>query len=93
MADGKVVIIVENGPQSYARGHMPTAIDFSGAKKKSHQEFSPKIKTSSLSLIRGGPGCRAFKRGADAPAKFGLTNTGYLPSGISGWERSGSAIS
>ena len=33
MADGKVVIIVENGPQSYARGHMPTAIDFSGAKK------------------------------------------------------------
>jgi len=38
MADGKVVIIVENGPQSYARGHMPTAIDFSSAKK-----ISPRI--------------------------------------------------
>ena len=33
MADGKVVIIDENGPQSYAHGHITTAIDFSSAKK------------------------------------------------------------
>jgi hypothetical protein len=52
MAKGKVVIIDENGPQSYARGHIPTAIDFSSA-KKILPRFSPKIIKTSSFLIAG----------------------------------------
>lgn len=50
MASETVVIIDLNGPLSFACGHIPTAIDLSIAKKIS-PGFSPKIKTSSLSLI------------------------------------------
>ena len=92
MADGKVVIIDVNGPQSYARGHIPTAIDFSSA-KKNLTKILPKDKKTLIVSYCGGPGCRAFKRGADAVAKLGFTNIKYLPAGISGWKRSGAAIS
>ena len=92
MTGGTVVIIDVNGPKSYARGHIPTAIDFSSA-NNNLSKFLPKDKNTLIVSYCGGPGCRAFKRGADAAAKLGFTNIRYLPGGISGWKRSGAAIS
>ena len=92
MAGGTVVIIDVNGPKSYALGHIPTAIDFSSA-KNNLTKFLPKDKNTLIVSYCGGPGCRAFKRGADAAAELGFTNIKYLPGGISGWKRSGAAIS
>ena len=40
----------------------------------------------------GGPGCGAYKRGADAAAKLGYKNIKHLSAGISGWKKAGADI-
>ena len=74
---GKVAVIDVNGAKSFARGHIPTAIDFS-ANAKSLAKVLPKDKGTLVVSYCGGPGCRAYKRGADAAAKLGYKNIKHL---------------
>ena len=88
---GNVAVIDVNGAKSFARGHIPSAIDFS-SQSKNLASVLPKNKDTLIVSYCGGPGCRAYKRGADAAAKLGYKNIKHLSAGISGWKRSGADI-
>ena len=89
--EGKVAVIDVNGQKSFSRGHIPTAIDFSSQGKKL-SNLLPKDKNTLVVSYCGGPGCRAYKRGADAAAKLGYKNVKHLSAGISGWKRAGAEV-
>lgn len=88
---GNVAVIDVNGAKSFAKGHIPSAIDFS-SQSKNLASLLPKNKNTLIVSYCGGPGCRAYKRGADAAAKLGYKNIKHLSAGISGWKRSGADI-
>ena len=88
---GKVAVIDVNGAKSFARGHIPTAIDFSSSGKEL-AKLLPKDKSTLVVSYCGGPGCRAYKRGADAAAKLGYKNVKHLSAGISGWKKAGADV-
>jgi rhodanese-related sulfurtransferase len=88
---GKVAIIDVNGAGSYSKAHIPTAIHFSSAGKKLSKSL-PKDKNTLVVSYCGGPGCRAYKRGADAAAKLGYKNIKHLSAGISGWKKAGAVV-
>ena len=88
---GEVAVIDVNGAGSYKKGQIPTAIHFSsvgGGLAKS----LPKDKNTLIVSYCGGPGCSAYKRGADAASKLGYKNVKHLSAGISGWKRAGAEI-
>ena len=89
--DGKVTVIDVNGAKSFKRGHIPTAIDFS-SQGKNLGKLLPKDKEQLVVAYCGGPGCGAYKRGADAAAKLGFKNVKHLSAGISGWKKSGASV-
>ena len=89
--EGKVAVIDVNGQKSFSRGHIPTAIDFSSQGKKL-SSLLPKDKNTLVVSYCGGPGCRAYKRSADAAAKLGYKNVKHLSAGISGWKRAGAEV-
>lgn len=88
---GKVAIIDVNGEGSYNKAHIPTAIHFSSVGKKLSKSL-PKDKDTLVVSYCGGPGCRAYKRGADAAAKLGYKNIKHLSAGISGWKKAGADV-
>ena len=88
---GKVAVIDVNGQKSFSRGHIPTAIDFS-SQGKSLSKLLPTDKNTLIVSYCGGPGCRAYKRGADAAAKLGYKNIKHLSAGISGWKKAGAEV-
>mgnify|MGYP000143620093 CR=1 FL=1 len=88
---GNVAIIDVNGGRTYENGHIPSAIHFSSVGKKLSKSL-PKDKNTLIVSYCGGPGCRAYKRGADAAAKLGYKNIKHLSAGISGWKKAGAEI-
>lgn len=88
---GAVAIIDVNGANTYNKGHIPTAIHFSSVGKKLAKSL-PKNKDTLIVSYCGGPGCRAYKRGADAAAKLGYKNVKHLSAGISGWKKAGADV-
>ena len=89
---GKVGVIDVNGAKSFERGHIPSAIEFSSS-KNNLAKLLPKDKNALIVSYCGGPGCRAYKRGADAAAKLGYKNIKHLSAGISGWKKAGAEVS
>jgi rhodanese-related sulfurtransferase len=91
LKEGKVALIDVNGPKSFSRGHIPTAINFSTDSNKL-SKLLPKDKNTLIVSYCGGPGCRAYKKGAEAAAKLGYKNIRHLSAGISGWRKSGAKV-
>ena len=89
--DGKVAVIDVNGQTSYKKGHIPTAISFA-SNGKDLAKHLPKDKNTLVVAYCGGPGCRAYQRGAKAAAKLGYKNVKHLSAGISGWKKSGAEV-
>ena len=89
--DGKVAVIDVNGATTYKKGHIPTAISFA-SNGKDLAKHLPKDKNTLVVAYCGGPGCRAYQRGAKAAAKLGYKNVKHLSAGISGWTRSGAEV-
>ncbi len=87
----KVAIIDVNGPNSYKKGHIPGAIDFSSAQKDLGQ-LLPKKKNTLVVAYCGGPQCKAYLRGAKAASKLGYSNVRHLSAGISGWKEAGQKV-
>lgn len=86
----KVTVIDVNGSASYAKGHVPTAIDYATASK----EFASKLPADKNALIVaycGGPSCNAYQKAAKAAKELGYTNVKHLSAGISGWLQAGEA--
>ena len=89
--DGKVAVITPMGATTYKKGHIPTAISFA-SNGKDLAKHLPKDKNTLVVAYCGGPGCRAYQRGAKAAAKLGYKNVKHLSAGISGWKRSGAEV-
>ena len=86
----KVAVIDVNGPKSFAKGHIPGAIEFS--KQKKTAKLVAQKKDTLVVAYCGGPSCRAYLRGAKAAAELGYTNVRHLSAGISGWKKAGQKV-
>jgi rhodanese-related sulfurtransferase len=84
----KVTVIDVNGSSSYAKGHVPSAIDFS-AEKDALASKLPADKGALVVAYCGGPTCSAYKKAANAAKELGYTNVKHLSAGISGWLQAG----
>ena len=87
IAAKKVTVIDVNGSKSYAKGHIPGAIDFGATKELA--KVLPKDKKSLVVAYCGGPSCKAYQKAASAAEKLGYTNVKHLSAGISGWLQAG----
>ena len=81
----KVIVLDVNGSKSYAKGHVPTAIDFASAGKNLETVLKGKDKETLVVAYCGGPSCGAYKKGAAQAKALGFKNVKHLSAGISGW--------
>jgi len=88
IAAKQVTVIDVNGADSFKKGHIPGAIDFS-AKKAELAAVLPKDKDALIVAYCGGPKCNAYKQAATAAEKLGYKNVKHLSAGISGWNQAG----
>ncbi len=91
IADKKVVLLDVNGSESFAKGHIPGAIDYAVAKDKLADKL-PSDKGALIVAYCGGPQCAAYKQAAAAAVALGYTNVKHLKEGISGWTDSGAKV-
>ena len=83
-----VVLLDANGTESWQKGHIPGAIDFS-SKETKLASVLPKDKNALIVAYCAGPKCGAYQAAAKAAAKLGYTNIKHLSAGISGWKDAG----
>lgn len=88
MAESKVTLLDANGTETWQKGHIPGAIDFTAADRKLASVL-PKDKKALVVAYCGGPKCRAYEAAAKAAEKLGYTNVKHLSAGISGWKDAG----
>lgn len=91
IADKKVTVIDVNGSDSYAAGHVPSAVDFA-AQKDSIASTLPADKNALVVAYCGGPQCSAYKAAAKKATELGYTNVKHLSAGISGWKSAGEKL-
>jgi rhodanese-related sulfurtransferase len=88
VASKKAVFIDVNGSESYAKAHVPGALDFD-AIEKDFAKSLPADKSSLIVAYCGGPRCKAYKAAAEAAEKLGYKNVKHMSAGISGWTAAG----
>ena len=88
--EGKVAVIDVNSSGSFKKGHIPTAIHLGSTKDLS--KALPADKKTLIVAYCGGPGCKAYKRGASAAERLGYTNVKHLSAGINGWKKAGADV-
>jgi len=89
IAEKKATVIDVNGSESYAKAHVPTAIDFAAEK-----DLSAKLPSDKAALVIaycGNPNCSAYAKAAKAAKALGYTNVKHMSAGISGWVAAGEA--
>ena len=91
IAEKKVTVLDVNGSDSYAKGHIPTAIDFR-AKKGEIAKALPADKSQLVVAYCGGPTCGAYAAAAKKASELGYTNVKHLSAGISGWKKAGESL-
>ena len=91
IAEKKAVVIDCNGSESYLKGHIPSAIDFS-KHGKDLAAILPKEKDALIVAYCGGPACGAYKSAVKAASELGYTNVKHYPGGLSGWKTDGGAL-
>ncbi len=84
----KAVIIDVNGTESYAKGHVPGALDFDVI-ENNFAKALPADKNTLIIAYCGGPQCKAYQEAAKAAAKLGYKNVRHMSAGISGWNKAG----
>ena len=87
----KATIIDVNGTDSYAKGHVPGALDFD-AIEKDFAKSLPADKTALVIAYCGNPRCSAYQAAAKAAEKLGYKNVKHMSAGISGWNKAGEAV-
>jgi rhodanese-related sulfurtransferase len=88
MATKQVVLLDANGSESWQKGHIPGAIDFS-ANSDNLASVLPKDKNTLVVAYCGNPQCPAYRAAADAARKLGYKNIKHLSAGIMGWRDAG----
>jgi rhodanese-related sulfurtransferase len=84
----KVTVIDVNGTESWKKGRIPTAVDFT-THKAELAKVLPKDKKALVVAYCGGPTCNAYQQAAKAAKELGYTNVKHLSAGISGWLQNG----
>jgi rhodanese-related sulfurtransferase len=87
----KAVIVDVNGSDSYAKGHVPGALNFDEVEK----DFAKHLPTDKNTLVVaycGNPRCTAYQAAAKAAAELGYKNVKHMSAGISGWNKAGEAV-
>lgn len=87
----KAVLIDVNGSESFAKGHVPGAIDFE-ALKGDLAKALPADKSTPIVAYCGGPRCKAYRAAAEAAEKLGYKNIKHMSAGISGWKDAGQTL-
>ena len=87
----KATVIDVNGSDSYQKGHIPGAIDFS-KKKADLAKVLPEDKDALVVAYCGGPSCGAYAAAAKAAKELGYKNVKHLSAGISGWKEAGEKL-
>lgn len=88
MASQKVVLLDANGSESWQKGHIPGAIDYS-AKKSDLASVLPTDKDVLVVAYCANPQCPAYRAAAQAAKKLGYKNIKHLTAGIMGWKDAG----
>jgi rhodanese-related sulfurtransferase len=91
IADKKVTVLDVNGSDSFAKGHIPGAVDFR-ADKASIASKLPSDKSALVVAYCGGPTCGAYAAAAKAAKDLGYTNVKHLSAGLSGWKDAGAEL-
>lgn len=89
IADKKVVVLDCNGDESYAKGHIPTALNCKAA------DIDAKLPADKGALIVaycGSEKCTAWKGGASKASKLGYTNIKHFEGGLKGWTAAGGEL-
>jgi len=86
-----VVLLDANGSESFAKGHLPGAIDFT-ANEKDLAKVLPADKGALIVAYCGSPKCGAWKSAASAAAKLGYTNVKHFSGGLKGWQEAGEKL-
>ena len=84
----KIVLLDVNGSESYAKRHVPTALDFDAVEKDLAKHL-PADKDALIVAYCGGPKCKAYQAAATAAEKLGYKNIKHMSAGISGWVDAG----
>src|SRR4030095_329192 len=87
----KAVIIDVNGTATYAKGHVPGALNYESI-EKDLAKVLPEDKDSLIVAYCGGPACKAYQQAANAAAKLGYKNVKHMSAGISGWTKAGQEV-
>lgn len=87
----KAVIIDVNGSKSYAKGHVPGALDWEAIEASLAAKL-PKDKDTPIVAYCGGPKCQAYQKAAKAATKLGYKNVKHMSAGISGWKEAGQPV-
>jgi rhodanese-related sulfurtransferase len=87
----KAVFLDVNGSESYAKGHVPGALDYAKI-KGSLADSLPKDKNTLIVAYCGGPKCKAYQAAATAAQKLGYKNVKHMSAGISGWKEAGQKL-
>ena len=84
----KATIIDVNGTESYAKAHIPGALNFE-AIEAAFAKALPEDKNAPIVAYCGGPQCKAYQQAAKAAEKLGYKNVKHMSAGISGWTKAG----
>ncbi len=87
----KAVIIDVNGSDSYAKAHVPGALDFEAIKDNLAKAL-PADKDATIIAYCGGPKCSAYQAAAKAAKELGYKNVKHMSAGISGWKEAGQKV-
>ena len=88
LAAKKVTLLDVNGTETYVKGHIPGAIDFTKAKDGIAGKL-PKDKGALIVAYCANENCTAYQQGAKAAKDLGYTNVKHYAKGIMGWKDAG----
>lgn len=84
----KATLIDVNGTDSYAKRHVPGALDWDVV-ENDLAKVLPADKNALIIAYCGGPKCKAYQAAANAAEKLGYKNVKHMSAGISGWVDAG----
>ena len=91
IVDKDVTVIDVNGSESYAKGHIPGAIDFAAVKGELAAKL-PADKDTLIVAYCGSEACGAYARAAQAAKDLGYTNVKHFSPGLKGWKAAGEPL-
>ncbi len=91
VAEKEVVLLDVNGSETYAKGHIPGAVDFT-AKADNLSKVLPADKDALIVAYCGNERCGAYARAAEAARKLGYKNVRHYAPGIAGWKSAGETV-